>query len=256
MTAVEVSFAALVGACVGSFLNVVVYRVPRGESIMRPRSQCPVCGHPIRNLDNVPIVSWLVLQGRCRDCTAPISPRYVLIEAANAGLWVAAALRFARIEEAAFVALTCSVLLALAFIDLEHRRLPNVIVLPAAAVAAVWILVVAIGTSSFGIVRTGAIGGASFFLFLFLVALVSGGMGFGDVKLAGFIGLATGRFGWECTVLAAFAAFFAGGTAGVLLLATKRAGRKQAIPFGPAMAFGGILALFLGTGPVRAWLGL
>jgi leader peptidase (prepilin peptidase)/N-methyltransferase len=207
-------------------------------------------------LDNIPIVSWIVLRGRCRTCRAPISPRYPVIEAATAALWVACALRFDTLEEAAFSAAAVTVLLALAAIDLEHRRLPNVIVLPGTAVAIVWVAGVAASEGETDVLLTALACGAAAFALFFLIAFASGGMGMGDVKLAGFIGVVTGRFGWEVTVAAVFASFFIGGGLAIGLLLARRVGRKQAIPFGPSMAAGAVLALFAGTGPVRSWLGL
>lgn len=254
--ALRVFSALLFGAAIGSFLNVVIHRVPRGESVVAPASRCPSCGHAIAPRDNIPLLSWVLLRGRCRYCGASIGARYAIVELTNVGLWIAAAVRFANLEEAIFVALFCSVLLALAVIDLEHRRLPNSIVLPVTGTAAVWIFVVALVTGRLNVAETALVCSVAAFALLFVIALVSGGMGFGDVKMAAFIGLATGRFGWQVTVAAIFGAFFAGGIVGVVLLATRRAGRKQAIPFGPALAFGAVLAMFLGPAPVRAWLGL
>jgi leader peptidase (prepilin peptidase) / N-methyltransferase len=248
--------AGLLASAVGSFLNVVIHRVPRGESVVRPASRCPSCGTELRVLDNIPIVSWLVLRGRCRSCRAPISPRYPLIEAATSALWVGCVLRFETLEEAAFVALAATTLLALAAIDLEHRRLPNVIVLPGTIVAIAWVAVFAASEGETDVLLTALACGAAAFALFFLIALLSGGMGMGDVKLAGFIGVATGRFGWEVTVAAVFASFFIGGGLAIGLLLARRVGRKQAIPFGPSMAAGAVLALFAGSGPVQSWLGL
>ncbi len=246
----------LFGIMIGSFLNVVVFRVPRKESIISPRSRCPSCGTELRTRDNIPLFSWIALKGRCRSCGEQIGGRYPLIELANGALWIAAALRFERPEEAVFVALFCSVLLALSAIDLEHKRLPNVIVLPSIVVALIWIAARSLTSGRWGIIRTAVECGLIAFAIFFVIALVSGGMGFGDVKLAGLIGLVAGRFGWEEAAAAVLLSFFAGGFAGLALLVTRRKGRKQTIPFGPALAFGGVLALFLGAGPVHAWLGL
>jgi leader peptidase (prepilin peptidase)/N-methyltransferase len=246
---------ALFGLVVGSFLNVVIHRVPAGVSIVAPPSACPSCGVEIKNRDNIPVLSYLLLRGRCRSCGASISIRYPLVEAANAALWAAAALRFEVIEQAIFVAVTLSVLLALAAIDLDVRRLPNAIVLPSTAAAIVWVAAASAVDGAWGVLRTSLLCGAAAFTLFFLIALVSGGMGMGDVKLAAFIGVVTGRFGWEVTVAAVFAAFLVGGGLGIVLLVAGK-GRKAKMPFGPAMAIGAVVALFAGTGPVRAWLGL
>ncbi len=247
--------AGLLGAALGSFGNVVIHRLPRGESLVRPPSSCPACGAPIRSKDNIPIVSYVLLRGRCRNCNATISPRYAIVEAAAAGLAVASVLRFEAGDRAAFAALTSITLLVLAAIDLEHRRLPNAIVLPATAVAAIWVILRAALTGEWGPAAEAFLCGAAGFALLFLIAVASRGMGFGDVKLAGFIGLATGSFGWRVTVLGVFAGFILGGLAAVALVLAGRKGRKETIPFGPALAAGAVLAIFAGEGPVRAWLG-
>jgi leader peptidase (prepilin peptidase) / N-methyltransferase len=256
MTPLAAATAGLFGAVFGSFLNVVIHRVPRGESIVSPPSRCPSCGTEIRPVDNVPILSWLLLRGRCRSCGAPISGRYPLVEASTAALWVVSALRFDAVEAAAFTAVAGTVLLALAMIDLEHKRLPNVIVLPATAGAVVWVGALAVAEGDVNLIVVALVCGTASFALFFLIAMVSGGMGFGDVKLAGFIGVVAGRFGWEVALAAVFASFFIGGAIAIALLALRRAGRKQAIPFGPAMAAGALVAVMAGPSPVRAWLGI
>jgi leader peptidase (prepilin peptidase)/N-methyltransferase len=179
-----------------------------------------------------------------------------LIEVGVAALWACAALRFGASEEAALVALAGSTLIALSAIDLEHRRLPNVIVLPATAVAVVWVAIVATVEVDIDLAITAVACGVGAFALFFLIALVSGGMGMGDVKLAGFIGVVAGRFGWEVAVAAVFASFFVGGLVAIVLLIAGRAGRKTRVPFGPSMAAGALIGLFAGPDPVRAWLGL
>ncbi len=256
MTALRVVAFGLFGGAIGSFLNVVIYRVPSGLSVVKPASACPSCGAPIKTRDNIPVLSWFLLRGRCRSCDAAISPRYPVVEAATATLWIGCTLRFAKIEEAVFASLMVSTLLALAMIDIDTRRLPNSIVLPGTAVAALWVIVLAALTSDGRLVVRAALCGAAAFALLFVIALVSGGMGFGDVKLAAFIGILTGRFAWQLTVSAILIAFIGGGLFAVVLLLTRRAGRKSAMPFGPALAFGAVAALFLGTGFVHRTLGL
>lgn len=246
----------LLGASVGSFLNVVVHRVPIGKSVVRPPSACPACGTRLRSRDNIPVVSWLLLRARCRTCGARISARYPVIELLTAVLFVGAAWRYERIEEAAFVALASAVLVALAFIDLEHRRVPNRIVLPAAWAAAVWVVAAALAYGEPQPAFEALASGAAGFAVLFAIAIVSGGMGFGDVKLAMFIGVVAGRFGWGAFALSLFAGFVAGGLVALVLLASGRRGRKDAIPFAPMLCVGGLVGIFAGEGPVRAWLGL
>jgi leader peptidase (prepilin peptidase)/N-methyltransferase len=255
VTAFWAVIAGLLGAALGSFGNVVIHRVPRGLSLARPPSACPSCGAPIKSRDNIPIVSYVLLRGRCRSCGASISPRYAIVEAAAAALAVASVFRFDAGERAALAASVSIVLLILGAIDLEHRRLPNVIVLPATAAAALWVLLRAAFEGEWGMAAEAFLCAGAAFGLLFLIAVVSRGMGFGDVKLAGFIGLVTGSFGWRVAVLAVFASFFIGGLAAVALLVLGKKGRKAAIPFGPALAAGAVLAIFAGEGPVRTWLG-
>lgn len=256
VTALIAMFAGLLGAAVGSFGNVVVHRVPLGMSLADPPSACPACGTPITPRDNVPVVSYLLLRGRCRACGERISVRYPLVEAGVTALWVISVLRFEELEVAAFVALASTVLGLVALIDLEHRRIPNVIVLPATVAALVWVFGVAAAGRDWGLLIRAAACGAGFFAVLLVIALVSGGMGFGDVKLAGFIGVVTGRFGIGMAVAGALGGFLAGGIFAVALLATRRSGRKDTLAFGPWMAVGCVVVLFVGEGPVRAWLGL
>ena len=251
-----IGIAVVLGAIFGSFLNVVIYRVPRGASIVRPPSACGSCGTPIAPRDNIPLLSYVLLRGRCRQCGARISVRYPLVEAAMAAVAAGAIARFGAGEAAAYVAVGGAVLLVLALIDLEHRRVPNVIVLPATAALGLWVVVLSAVRGRWSIAGWAIGCAAAGFLLFLLIALVSGGMGMGDVKLAAYIGLYAGAFGWEVFVLAVFAAFFLGGIAGVVLLVLRRRGRKDAIPFAPALAAGALLAVYWGSGPVRAWLHL
>ena len=244
------------GLAVGSFLNVVIHRVPAKASLLRPPSSCPSCQTPIRHRDNVPVLSFVLLKGRCSTCRARISPRYPLVELLTAGLFVGAAVRYPDIELAAFVAAACAVFVALAFIDLDTRRVPNVIVLPSTAAAVAWVAVAALVRGELSLLVNSLASGAAGFVLLFVIAVVSGGMGFGDVKLAAFIGVTTGRLGYEAFVLALFGGFVLGGLVAIVLLVTKRRGRKDAIPFAPALCAGAVIGLFAGAEPVRVWLGV
>lgn len=256
MTVVAPVLAGVFGLAVGSLLNVVVHRVPRGASIVRPASACPSCGAAIRPRDNVPVVSYLLLGGKCRSCGVRISVRYPAVELLTAALFAAAWIRLPRPDDATFACAAIAVLLALAFIDLEHRRVPNVISLPATGVLAAWAVVMGLLSDRMDQVTTSLLCGAAGFAVLFVLALISGGIGFGDVKLAALIGVATGWFGWETWVLALAAGFGLGGLVGAVLLVSRRRGRRDAIPFAPMLCGGAVLALFLGQAPVRAWLGL
>jgi leader peptidase (prepilin peptidase) / N-methyltransferase len=245
----------LIGLCVGSFLNVVIYRVPRKESIVRPRSACPSCGTPIANRDNVPVVGWLILRGRCRTCREPISPRYILVELATALLFVGAAFRFgAHWDLAAFLVFLAG-LLALAFTDLEHFLLPVRIVYPVLVlVAALLVLAAAVDGewSRLGVAAaTGVVAAACFYAVHFLNP---NWMGFGDVRLAGVIGLGLGWLGAEVALLGIFLGFLLGAVVGVGLIATKRIDAKAHIPFGVFLALGAFIAVFAGHPLVNLYL--
>jgi leader peptidase (prepilin peptidase)/N-methyltransferase len=245
---VVVAMALLVGvlgSAVGSFLNVVAHRVPRGLSVVNPPSACPDCGTGIRSRHNVPVVGWLVLRGRCYDCGSSISARYPLVEAGIAALFVLAALRFADAPRLlpAYLAFA-GIGGALALIDLDVRRLPNSIVLPSYPVLGV---LLALDGDARALLRA-ALGAALLFVFYLVVAMVAvGAMGFGDVKLAGVIGGMTAYLSWGTLLSGAFLGFFLGAVAGLLLIAVRRAGRRSAVPFGPFMLLGAWTAV-LGAG--------
>jgi leader peptidase (prepilin peptidase)/N-methyltransferase len=239
-------FAGMLGLAVGSFLNVVAYRLPRGESLSRPRSRCPACATPVRPRDNVPVLSWLVLRGRCRDCKVAISARYPLVEALTAALCVAVALAGGGDRDTwlglAFVLL----LVPIAFIDLEHRIIPNKLTGLGAGTALA--LVTLLRPHDLPEHLAAAAGGGGFLL---IAAIAKpGGMGMGDVKLAGVMGLFLGA----AVVPALFVALIAGSLVGVALMA--RGGladaRGTTIPFGPWLAVGGLVGLFAGDALV-AW---
>jgi len=231
--ALVAGLAGVLGLLIGSFVNVVAHRVPRGESVVSPPSACPACGHAIRNRHNVPVLGWLLLRGRCFDCREPISPRYPIVEAATGLLFALVGLRFAGepMLLAAYLAFA-AIAVALALIDLDVHRLPNVVVLPAYPVLAV---LLALGLGGHGLLRAAA-GALLLFGFFFAVALVApGGIGLGDVKLAGVVGGMTAAVSWGAFLTSAFGGFFLGALAGVLLMLGRRAHRKTAVPFGPFM---------------------
>lgn len=241
------------GLAVGSFLNVVVHRVPRGESVARPPSACPKCGGRIRTRHNVPVLGWLVLRGRCADCAAPISGRYPLVEAATAVLFVAVAWRVADPATVPAYLYFTAVGIALALIDLDTRRLPNVLVLPSYPVLAVLLTVSAVVRDDWGALARAGVGGAGLFAFyLLLVLAYPAGIGWGDVKLAGLIGAVLAHLSWSTFVVGAFGGFVLGAVVGVAVMAAGRGGRKTALPFGPFMIAAALLALFVGD-PVGAF---
>ncbi|WP_435772023.1 prepilin peptidase [Nocardioides sp. SYSU DS0651] len=239
------AFAGLLGLNVGSFLNVVAHRVPLGQSVVSPPSACPSCGSGIRARHNVPVAGWLVLRGRCFDCGARISPRYPVVEAGTALLFVLTAARFAGEPWLlpAYLAFA-AVGVVLAVIDLDVRRLPNVIVLPSYGLLGGLLALDADGPS---LVRAGIGAAALFACFLAVALAVPGGMGFGDVKLAGLVGGMTAYLSWGTLLVGAFLGFLLGALAGVLLIAGRRAGRRSALPFGPFMILGAWAAI-LGAG--------
>jgi leader peptidase (prepilin peptidase)/N-methyltransferase len=238
-SALEIVAAGLFGALIGSFLNVVIWRLPRGESLVSPGSRCPSCERPIAPYDNVPVVSWLLLRGRCRHCGAPISWRYPAVEgltaAAFAGVVAVRGFDEGLVLELPFVA--C--LIALAGIDLDHKLLPNRIVYPMAAYGLVATAVV----DTDDLVEH-LIAGAGGFLFLFVAVLAyPRGMGMGDVKLAGAMGLFLGL----SIVPAMLTAFLTGTAVGLGIIAREGAqARKKAVPFGVFLALGGLVGVLAG----------
>ena len=237
--AVEVALIGVLGAVVGSFLNVVIYRVPRGESIVTPRSRCPGCGKEIAAWDNVPVVSWLILRGRCRHCGIAISPRYPAVELLTAVTFAAVAATRGVDDDLVLQLPFVAVLIAIAGIDLEHRIVPNAIVAPAAVFAVV----------AGAVVMTGELpdlllAGAGAFLAMLLIALAyPRGMGMGDVKLAGVMGLYLG----QSVIPALFIGFLTGALVGLAIMAREGTGaRKKGVPFAPFLALGGIAGLLVG----------
>jgi leader peptidase (prepilin peptidase)/N-methyltransferase len=236
----DVAFA-LFGLVFGSFLTVVVHRTPLKQSVVAPRSACQRCGATIRARDNLPVVSYLLLRGRCRECDLHISAEYPVVEALTAGLFVAAALAFRRTPVAAVVAPFLGLMVAVSLIDARHCIIPNAVTYPALLVFAAG--VAAVAAFGGGVTFRGALLGLlAFGGGLFVVALVSpGGMGMGDVKLAALIGLVLGSLGWRYVGAAALLAVLGGGVGAVVALLRGR-GRKDAIPFGPFLAGGAVLS--------------
>jgi leader peptidase (prepilin peptidase) / N-methyltransferase len=241
--------AAVLGLSVGSFLNVVIYRVPAGLSIVSPPSRCPSCEHPIRNRHNIPVLGWLMLRGKCADCGNPISARYPLVEFLTGALFVAFALDVHRLHWALpaylyFVAVG----VALAMIDIDHKRLPDVIVLPSyPVVAALLAMAAGLDHNWWALARAG-IGAAALFGFYFAIAFVyPAGMGFGDVKLSGILAALLAYLSWGTLIVGAFGGFLLGGVGGVVVLAARRGDRKTAIPFGPFMIGATGIAVFIGA---------
>jgi leader peptidase (prepilin peptidase)/N-methyltransferase len=242
--------AGVFGVAVGSFVNVVISRVPAGESVVSPPSRCPSCGSPIRHRHNVPVLGWMLLRGRCFDCNAPISARYPLVEATTGVLFAAVTWRLLALDLpwalAAYLYLAAAGV-ALAMIDIDVLRLPDRIVLPSYAVVAVLLTIAAVGAQDWWPLGRAAIGAAAMFAFYFALAFVNpAGMGFGDVKLAGVLGALMGFLSWSALVVATFGAFLLGAIVGVALIVTRRGGRKTAIPFGPFMIAAALTTVLAG----------
>jgi len=250
MTAFEIIIAALFGAVLGSFLNVVAYRLPRHESLLAPGSHCPACNVPVKPYDNVPVLAWIWLHGRCRACRGAISPRYPAVEALTAALCAGVVLSRSSAGAITLGVLTVLVLVPTALIDLDHHLIPNLITGPAA------ILAIALG----GVLDPSGeparlIAGAAAGGFFGLAALVSPrGMGMGDVKLAAVMGLLLGA-----AVAPALAIALLGGIlAGLVVAARREPGERRGVgvPFGPSLALGGLVALFAGHAIIAAYLHL
>jgi len=265
-------FAVLVGVlglAIGSFLNVVIYRVPIGKSIVSPPSACPNCHTEIEPRDNIPVVSWLLLRGKCRTCAEPISARYPLVELGTGIAFFLVALAFSGgiftaktgAESAAAVLVLIALLylvsisIALSLIDLDVHKLPNAIVLPSYLVALVLFTAASVLSADFSALIRAAISMAILGIAYFALAVIyPKGMGLGDAKLAGVLGIYLGWVGWGAVFVGALAAFLLGGLYGVILILTKRANRKSGIPFGPWMAAGAWVGVGVGNVAFASYL--
>jgi leader peptidase (prepilin peptidase) / N-methyltransferase len=248
MAIADVALAAILGAAVGSFLNVVVHRLPRHESLVAPGSHCPSCQSPVRAYDNVPVLAWVWLRGRCRTCRARISARYPLVEAATAMLCASVVATRSSAAGIVLGLLAVIVLVPVAMIDLEHHVIPNRITLPAAIAAAAAGSALDPSGELQRLIAAGAAGGA----FLAIAMISPRGMGMGDVKLVGLLGLLLGT----AVAPAILIALIAGVVTGMIVLARLPAERRKGVgvPFGPFLAIGGIAALFAGHAILDAYL--
>jgi leader peptidase (prepilin peptidase)/N-methyltransferase len=263
------ALVAVLGLAIGSFLNVVAYRVPLGLSVVNPPSACPGCHNEIEARDNIPLVSWILLRGKCRHCAEPISARYIVVEAITGAAFVIVALFFlpavltatsvpAAVSGAlalvAFLYLA-AISVALSAIDIDVHKLPNRIVLPSYVVGAALLGAAAIVGGDLEAAARAAAGAGILVVFYFILAIVKpGGMGLGDVKLAGVLGLYLGYLGWGPLVAGALGAFLLGGLFGIGVLIVRRGRRGAGIPFGPWMFAGAWLGIFAGDRIVGAYL--
>lgn len=242
------------GAVVGSFLNVCIYRLPKGESIVFPSSHCPRCGFMIPFYDNIPIVSYLILRGKCRSCKAPIAFQYPLVELINGCLTVFLFMKFGLSFAFAVLFLFCSAMVVITFIDLEHQIIPDVISLPGIAVGFICsFFIPQLGwlNSLIGIV----VGGGSLLLVAFVYELLTKkeGMGGGDIKLLAMMGA---FFGWKAVPFIIFVSSLVGSVIGITVMLAQRKDSKLAIPFGPFLALGAVLYIFFGRQMILWYLNL
>lgn len=257
MTAFIAVICGVLGLAIGSFLNVVIHRVPKKESVIRPRSRCPSCSTQLAERDNIPVISWLILGGKCRSCGEPISIRYPLVELLTAALFAAAGIRFAAHPEvipAYLVFFAC--LISVSAIDLDEWIIPNRIIYPTLFASVPLLLLAAVVGHRWHSFEHAAIGGVAGFVALYIVHFISPkGMGFGDVRLVGIIGIYMGWLSLLHVFVGVFLGFLVASVVGVALMVARRKGRKDYVPFGPFLALGAVVAVFVGTPIIHAWLG-
>lgn len=248
------SYSLIIGLVVGSFLNVVIYRVPLKLSIVRPRSACPQCGHLIAGRDNVPVVSWILLRGRCRQCGSPISVRYPLVELCTGILFLLTAWRIGpHVDLGAFLILDAA-LVSLAFIDLEHLLLPRSIVYPTLAGVSGWLVASATYYGQWHRLLVAIICGVAWFAAFWVLNFISPrSLGFGDVRLASVLGIALGWLGIGDLFIGFFAANLLGAVVGLSLIAAKKRKRDDPVPYGVYLAAGTIFAVLVGPVLLEHW---
>ena len=248
------SFAFILGAVIGSFLNVCIYRLPNNESLVFPASHCPKCGYKIPPYDNIPLLSYLLLGGRCRSCKVRISPQYPVVELINGLLALFLFIKFGFSLTFPVLFIFCSALVVITFIDLEHRIIPDVISLPgiiAGFVVSFFLPWLGWQSSLIGILA----GGGSLLLVAYGYQLITKkeGMGGGDIKLLAMMGA---FLGWKAVPFIIFASSLVGSVIGVSLMLIQKKDSKLAIPFGPFLAFGAILYIFFGRQLIHWYLNI
>lgn len=256
MLALLVVTCGVFGLTVGSFLNVVIYRVPRDESIVTPRSHCPNCDTELANRDNIPVVSWLFLRGKCRTCGDPISVRYPLVEGLTGALFMALGVRFGLDAALPAFLVLGAFLVALAAVDLDTFLLPKKLVWPAFGAGVVLLGGASVVQGDGSSAVEAAIGSAVAFAILYVIHFLSPkGMGFGDVRLAAVLGMHLGWIELPEVALGLFLSFLVASVVGIGLIVTKRKGRKDKVPFGPFLAAGTLLAVLFGDRLLALYLG-
>lgn len=240
-------FTFLFGVAAGSFSNVCVYRIPRKISVITPSSRCPVCNKNISPIDNIPIISFLILHGRCRHCQSSISWRYPLIEIFTGAIYLLIYLKFHLSYLSIIYALLCSSLMIIAFIDIEHKIIPDVITIPgiiAGLISSMVFPYITLLNSAEGLLLGGG-------LFYIIAILSRGGMGGGDIKLIAMVG---SFLGWKNILLTIFLGSLFGSIVGIILIILKKKGRKDTVPFGPFLSLGAIISIFFGNKIISLWL--
>lgn len=257
MTWLLSTLLGVLGLVVGSFLNVVIHRVPAGVSVVRPPSSCPGCGRRILARDNIPVLSWLALRGRCRSCRTPIAWRYPAVELGTGLLFVAAGLRFGPSTALALALVVLAAGVALTAIDLEHQRLPFAItgVTAVAVVGVLGVDAVLLGAGSLPVAAASAAVWLGVYGGVWLLT-AGRGMGLGDVALAPVLGLVLGWLGWGSSLVALLGGFVIGALVGVALMLAGRAGRGARVPHGPFMLAGAVVGLFAGQVVWHSYLAL
>lgn len=249
----------LFGSLVGSFLNVVIYRIPLKRSIVSPPSACTGCGSRIKSYDNIPVLSWLLLRGKCRECKTAISMRYPIVELSTGIFFGIVAWKFHGSALPLLVAFLylAAVSIALALIDLDTHTLPNRIVIPSYFVGVLLLGATGLISGNYGALLRAVFGMVILGLFYFGLALVyPGGMGMGDVKFAGVLGLFLGYLGWDVLLVGAFSAFVLGGFFALVLILARKAKRGSGIPFAPWMLMGAWVGVFFSTSIIQQYLSL
>ena len=254
MPAAVEAVAGVVGLAIGSFVGVITDRLPRSESIVSPPSHCVACSAPIRAYDNIPVVSYLVLRGRCRDCGAQIPPRDAILELVTAILFVLVAWRVTSVWEVPAYCLLSASLVAISAIDIEHMRIPSAIVYTTAALGAPLLVLASAGTHRWSALLSALVGGAAAFAAFFaLFIAVPKGIGFGDLRLAGLCGAFLGWIGYREVIAGFLLSFILAGVPAIVLLAMRKVERRTRIPFGPFLAAGTIVTVLFSGPIVHAW---
>ena len=254
MQVINEAVAGVFGLLIGSFIGVVVDRVPRQESIVSPPSHCVACSAPIRAYDNIPVVSYVVLRGRCRACGARIPPRDALLELGTGVLFVLLAWRLGSAWELPAYCVLAASAVAISAIDIEHMRIPSAIVYMTAALGAPLLVLASAGTHRWSALASAAIGGAvAFAVFFALFYAVPKGIGFGDVRFAGLCGAFLGWMGYREVIAGFLLSFIVAGVPAAVLLAMRKVQRRTKIPFGPFLAAGTVITVLFGAPIIHAW---